>query len=73
MTVTNPLTLLSVNGPEFTVIDGGGTNRCISLSDGASRTGLTLTNGNAYEYYYGSAGGGAWTRLIAAGTKHVPQ
>ena len=26
--VETPLTLLSVNGPQFTVIDGGGTNQC---------------------------------------------
>jgi len=34
--VTNPVTLLSINGPEFTVINGRGTNRCTSLTDGAS-------------------------------------
>ena len=45
VTVTNPLMLLSVNGPQFTVINGGGTNQCISLTDGASITGFTLTNG----------------------------
>ena len=54
VTVTNPLTLRSVNGPPFTVIDGGGTNRCASLTDGASLSGFTLTNGNAY------SGGGVW-------------
>ncbi len=42
---TNPLLLLSVNGPQFTVINGGGTNQCISLNDGASLTGFMLTNG----------------------------
>jgi hypothetical protein len=56
VSVTNPLTLLSVNGPQSTVIDGGGTNRCVSLADGASLTGFTLTNGHCV----GSDGGGVW-------------
>jgi len=50
--VTNAVTLQSVNGPQFTVVDGGGSNRCACLADGASLTGFTLTNGSA-----GSAGG----------------
>jgi parallel beta-helix repeat protein len=49
VTVTNPLTLLSVNGPQVTVIDGGGTNLCIFLRDGASLTGFTLRNGSGYD------------------------
>ncbi|HTY88668.1 MAG TPA: PKD domain-containing protein [Candidatus Acidoferrum sp.] len=53
--VTNPLALLSVNGPEFAVIDGGGTNRCVSLNNGASLAGFTLTNGWASDN-----GGGVW-------------
>jgi hypothetical protein len=54
VSVTNPLVLLSVNGPQVTLIDGGGTNRCASLTDGASLSGFTLTNGNAV------SGGGVW-------------
>ena len=54
VSVTNALALLSVNGPQFTVIDGGGTVQCIGLTDGASLSGFTLTNGVAY----GGDGGG---------------
>jgi hypothetical protein len=53
--VDKPLTLLSVNGPQFTAINGGGTNRCASLADGASLTGFTLVNG-----YTNGDGGGVW-------------
>jgi hypothetical protein len=55
VSVTKPLTLRSVNGPQFTVINGGGTNRCVSLTDGASLTGFTLTNGHQYDYGGGVA------------------
>ena len=54
VTVTDSLALCSVNGPRYTVINGGGTNRCVALADGAGLTGFTLTNGMA------PAGGGAW-------------
>ena len=60
--VDGPLTLLSVNGPQFTAINGGGTNRCASLADGASLTGFTLTNG----YANGSDGGGVWGASTSA-------
>src|SRR5271169_4960231 len=45
VSVTNALALRSVNGPQFTVIDGGGWLACVSLSDGASLTGFNLGNG----------------------------
>jgi hypothetical protein len=53
VSVTNALALLSVNGPQFTIINGGGTKQCVSLTNGASLTGFTLTNG-----YTGDWGGG---------------
>jgi hypothetical protein len=43
--VDKPLTLRSVNGPEFTVIDGAGTVRCVYLGEGASVSGFTLAHG----------------------------
>jgi len=54
--ITRPLAVRSVNGPQFTFINGGGTNRCASLADGASLSGFTLTNG----YCCGDDGAGVW-------------
>src|SRR5437867_6438182 len=50
--VDKPLSLRSVNGPEFTTIDAGGLIRCVYLTDGTTFSGFTLTNGRA------PAGGG---------------
>lgn len=57
--VDKALTLRSVNGPQFTIIQGGGvggSTRCAYLADGASLSGFTLTNGAASP----QNGGGAW-------------
>ena len=54
VTVANPLTLVSVNGPQFTAIDGAWAFQCVSLTDGDSLTGFTLRNG----YVPDGAGGG---------------
>ena len=45
--VSGPLILRSVNGPQFTVIDGGQANRCIYLGQGASISGFTFSGGKA--------------------------
>ncbi len=49
VSVNKPLTLLGVNGPQFTIINGGGANQCVYLGSGASLSGFTLTNGVAYQ------------------------
>jgi hypothetical protein len=64
--VGTPLTLLGVNGPQFAVINGGGTTECASLTDGASLTGFTLTNGHRFNYYQVDGGGGVGCTSVNA-------
>jgi hypothetical protein len=58
--VDKPLTVRSVNGTEFTVIDGGGATRCAYLANGAGLSGFTLTNGVA------DSRGGLYCESLAA-------
>src|SRR6185369_11867724 len=45
VTLDKPLTLRSVNGPQETIINGGGSVRCAYLITGTTLSGFTLTNG----------------------------
>ena len=71
--VTKPIVLQSVNGPEVTIIRGevtpGTTNgvrsmRCVWLTDGATLSGFTLTNGSTFSLE--PNGGGVFCRSAKA-------
>lgn len=50
--VWQPLMIQSVNGPAVTRIDGGGTMRCVYLTNGAGLAGFAISNG-----FSGNGGG----------------
>ena len=52
--VNKAVTVRSVNGAQFTTIDGGGNRRCVHLVSEASLLGFTLTHGAGF------GGGGAF-------------
>jgi hypothetical protein len=54
--INKPLTIRSVNGPEATVIHGGGVMRCVSLASSAALEGFSLIAG------FANTGGGVWCR-----------
>jgi PKD repeat protein len=45
--VSGPFLLQSVNGPEFTLIDGAGMSACADLTSGSGLSHFTLTNGSS--------------------------
>jgi hypothetical protein len=76
--VDKPLTVWSVNGPQFTIIqgyqvpdttNGDGAIRCVYLANGASLSGFTLTNGatrGEEGYWSDQDGGGLWCESTTA-------
>jgi hypothetical protein len=59
--LSKSLNVRSINGARLTVIDGGGKSGCAYLTNGASLSGFTLTNGSVVDVDFGSGavGGGA--------------
>jgi hypothetical protein len=56
--VNKALNVRSVNGAQFTTINGGGSGRCVYMTiNSASLSGFTLTNGFTYGSYDADGGG----------------
>jgi hypothetical protein len=66
ITAYGHLSVRSINGAQFTIVDGGGSNRCATLGDHASVSGFTLVNG-ASAYPGGGASGGTLNSCTLAG------
>jgi hypothetical protein len=60
LVVAKAVTLISVNGPAATLIDGGNTMRCVFLTNNAVLSGFTLTGGTNFR------GGGVYCTSTSA-------
>src|SRR6266853_3448618 len=60
------MTVRSINGPQFTTLNGGGAARCANLATNALLSGFTVSNGFATGYG-GGAYGGTLTNCMLAG------
>jgi hypothetical protein len=60
--VDKALSVRSVNGPQFTTINGGGSGRCVYLTNSATLSGFMLTNGLTYDV----GGAGVWCQSTYA-------
>ena len=56
--VSGPFLISSINGAQYTLIDGNNSRHCVQLGIGANLNGFTLTNGYAGYPYYAGAGAG---------------
>ena len=68
LVIPDTVTLQSVNGPQVTIIDGGGTNRCVLMTTNALLSGFTLTNGSAM-WNGGGVAGGLLTNCVLTGNQ----
>jgi hypothetical protein len=61
-----PLAVRSINGPEFTLINGLGSANCAYLGNGTSLSGVSLTNGN-YGAWIGNVTNAAISNCVIVG------
>lgn len=72
-TANKTLTIRSVNGPDFTIVDGGATNRCATLGEidqtNSCLYAFCLTNGA--EHHGGGSSGGTLEHCLISGNSAV--
>jgi hypothetical protein len=74
--LTNVMTVLSLNGPQATIIVGGPATRCAYVGSNASLSGFTLTNGQARnigDVTMERSGGGVWAEKSGVITNCIIQ
>jgi hypothetical protein len=64
--IDKSVTVRSVNGPQLTIIDGSYSVRCAYLTNGASLSGFTLTNGFTDFYSAAHNGAGVFCESVTA-------